>query len=335
MKLDRLAVEWQDCHVSSESCHRVAVLAIPEVVGFDLATPCQIFGHRDERERYRVTVCAAGAREVPTTTGYAITAQSGLEALGAADTVIVPGYSYWSSGGLDAATIEALQAAHARGARMVSICTGAFALAGAGLLDGRRATTHWRDADVLAERRPAVDVDPGVLFVEDGNVMTSAGVAAGLDLCLHLVRSDHGAEAANEVARRMVVAPQRAGGQAQFVQRPVAVDSGGLEATRVWLLERLDQRTTVAAMAGHAGYSERSFHRKFIDETGTSPLRWLQTQRVLEARRLLQTTRLSVEGVATRCGFGSPAALRTQFGRATHTTPTAYRHTWLDSQSAG
>jgi transcriptional regulator GlxA family with amidase domain len=327
MSLDRGFVEWQDCHVSPGSCQHVAVLAIEAVVGFDLSIPCQVFGHRDEAGRYRLSVCSAGPQPVATTTGYAIAAPFGLEALADADTVVVPGYEY--STPIAPAIAKALAGAHARGARMVSICTGAFALAQAGLLDGRRATTHWRDAAELAACHPLVDVDPNVLYVDDGDVLTSAGVAAGLDLCLHLVREDHGAEAANEIARRMVVAPQRAGGQAQFVDRPVDDGDSSLEPTRVWLLDRLPERTTVAEMARHAGYSERSFHRRFVAETGTSPLRWLQTQRVLEARRLLQTTSLPVEHVATLCGFGSAAMLRTQFGRVTKSTPTAYRQAWL------
>jgi transcriptional regulator GlxA family with amidase domain len=330
MSLDSRVVEWQDCHVSSDSCHHVAVLAIGPVVGFDLSIPCHVFGHRDEAARYRLSVCSEHPEPVPTTTGYAIAAPHGLEAIAEADTVIVPGYDY--SRPVGHAVAGALASAHSRGARMVSICTGAFALAEAGLLDGRPATTHWRDAAALAERHPSVDVDPDVLYVDDGDVLTSAGVAAGLDLCLHLVRSDHGPQAANEIARRMVVAPLRSGGQAQFVQRPVdSGHHGGLEPTRVWLLDRLEAPTSVARMAAHAGYSERSFHRRFVAETGTSPLRWLQTQRVLEARRLLQSTSLPVEQVATRCGFGSAATLRAQFGRVTHSTPTAYREAWLEA----
>lgn len=318
----------------SESRHNVAVLAIAPVVGFDLAIPCHVFGHRDEVSRYRARVCGATAGEVPTTTGYAIAVAHGLDALRDADMVIVPGYDY-GPGQLHPATVDALRGAHARGARMVSICTGAFALAAAGLLDGRRATTHWRDAPALTRRHPEVDVDPSVLYIDDGDVLTSAGVAAGLDLCLHIVRSDHGPEIANDVARRMVVAPWRSGGQAQFVQRPVSAGHGSLKPTRAWLLERLATPLSVAEMADHAGYSERSFHRRFVAETGTSPLRWLQSQRVLEARRLLQSTNLPVEQIASECGFGSAAALRVQFGRTTHTTPTAYRGAWLDAESTG
>src|SRR4051812_28608340 len=215
--------------------HRVVTLALESVVAFDMATPAQVF-----RGPYAFELAAVRRGPVATSTGFSVVADHGLEALERADTVIVPGYDT-----IDrpppAAALEALRAAHARGARTVSICTGAFALAHAGLLDGRRATTHWQYADHLAEQFPAVEVDPGVLYVDEGDVLTSAGVAAGLDLCLHIVRCDHGAEVAAKVARRIVVAPHRGGGQAQFVERPLpdGVDDG-LAPTRAWALERLD-----------------------------------------------------------------------------------------------
>ena len=213
-----------------------------------------------------------------------------------------------------------------RGARVASICTGAFALAHAGLLDGRRATTHWDSTAALAERFPQVEVDPGVLYVDEGDVLTSAGVAAGVDLCLHIVRRDHGAELAARVARRIVVAPHREGGQAQFIERPIAgPGSGSLEPTRAWARERLAEPLDVRTMARHACVSERTFARRFRAETGTTPLRWLLAQRVLEARRLLEATDLPVETVAGRAGFGTAASLREHFARATATTPTAYR----------
>ena len=231
-----------------------------------------------------------------------------------------------------AAALEALRAAHARGARVASICTGAFVLAHAGLLDGRRATTHWAHAERLAERYPAVTVDPGVLYLDEGDVLTSAGVAAGIDLCLHLVRRDHGAEVANAVARRIVVAPHRDGGQAQFVEAPVPVaEEHGLEPTRAWATERLREPLTVAAMARHAACSERTFARRFRAETGTTPLQWLLGQRVLHARRLLEATDLPVEHVADAAGFGTAASLRAHFRRATATTPLAYRRTFRGS----
>jgi len=300
--------------------HRVVVLALDPVVAFDLATPAQVF-----RGPYSFAVAAVEPGPVPTSSGFAIVADHGLDELARADTVIVPGYD-----SIDvappAAALDALRAAHARGARTVSICTGAFALAHAGLLDGRRATTHWQWAHLLAEWFPAIDVDPGVLYVDEGDVLTSAGVAAGIDLCLYLVRQDHGAEVAARVARRIVVAPHRDGGQAQFVEQPLH-DEGeaGLEATRAWALERLDTPLDVAAMARHAGVSERTFARRFRAETGTTPLQWLLARRVLDAQRLLETSDAPVEDVAARVGFGTAASLRQHFGRHNATTPTAYR----------
>jgi transcriptional regulator GlxA family with amidase domain len=209
---------------------------------------------------------------------------------------------------------------------VASVCAGAFALGEAGLLDGRRAATHWRHADELAARFPLATVEPDVLYTDDGDLLTSAGVAAGIDLCLHLLRRDLGAEAANRVARRVVVAPHRPGGQAQFAEAPLpAADERGLAATRAWMLGRLDEPLTVAAMAAHACCSERSFARRFRAETGTTPLQGLLAQRVLAARGLLERTDLPVETVAGRCGFGTATGLRDHFRRACRTTPTAYR----------
>src|SRR5919202_2118561 len=304
---------------------RIAVLALDSVVAFDLAIPAQIFGHRDERDRYRVMICAERPGPVATSTGFDIVAPHGLEAVRRAGTVIVPGFEH-TERPVPPAIVAELRAADDRGARLISICTGAFALAAAGVLDGRRATTHWRHAAELRALYPAIDLDPSVLYVDDGRVLTSAGVAAGIDLCLHVVARDHGAAAANRIARRMVVAAQRSGGQAQFVERSVPPSSdGGLGTTRAWMLDRLDQPLAVADMARHAVRSERSFARHFRAETGTTPLRWLHEQRILHARRLLEETDLPIEDVAARSGFGTPTTLREHFGRATHTTPTAYR----------
>jgi transcriptional regulator GlxA family with amidase domain len=302
--------------------HRVVALIAGEVVAFDLSIPAQIFGR--EPELYDFAVCAP-TRSVPTETGFSVLVEHGLDALGSADTVVVPGIgdNGWP---VDAAVLDAVRAAAARGARIASICTGAFLLAAAGLLAGRRAATHWAYARQLARMFPAVEVDARVLYVDDGDVLTSAGVAAGIDLCLHMVRLDYGAEAANAVARRLVVAAHREGGQAQFVERPLSEAQGdGLATTRAWMLERLGEPLTVADMARHAGYSARSFARRFAAETGTSPLRWLIGQRVEHARRLLEGTDLPVEHVAERAGFGTATALRQHFARALATSPTAYR----------
>jgi len=308
--------------------HHVAVLALDRVVAFDLSIPAQIFGHQDERRRYRLTVCGEQAGPVRTSTGFAIVAEHGLNTLRRADTIVVPGIE---DDGIppQPETLQALRAADRRGVRLISICTGAFVLAAAGILDGRRAATHWRHAADLQRRYPAVEVDARVLYVDDDRVLTSAGVASGIDLCLHVVARDHGAAVANAIARRMVVAPHRGGGQAQFVERALPERSDdGLGATRAWMLERLEQPLTVAAMASHAVRSERSFMRHFRAETGSTPLRWLHEQRILHARRLLEETDMPVEDVAAGSGFGTATNLREHFRRATHTTPTAYRRTF-------
>lgn len=307
----------------SAMSHRVAVLALPAVVLFDLATPCELLA-RD----YEVAVCTSEPGPLATTSGASLLVERGLEEVVEADTVLVPGLdpASWPPA---AAALDALRAAHSRGARVASICTGAFVLGAAGLLDGRRATTHWQHAARLAELFPRTQVDPNVLYVDEGDLLTSAGVAAGIDLCLHLLRRDHGAEAANAAARRTVVAPHRSGGQAQFIEQAVPErDDGGLEATRTWALEHLERPLTVAALARHACTSERTFARRFRAETGTTPLRWLHAQRIERARALLETSDLPIEAVARRCGFGSAAVLRQHFRRATATTPTGYRRTF-------
>jgi len=301
----------------------VVALVACEVVAFDLSIPAQVFGQ--EPELYEFAVCAPVAGVMPTETGFDVLVPHGLEALEGADTVVVPGIGERASP-LPPEPLAALRAAAQRGARIASICTGAFVLAAAGLLDGRRATTHWQWAEVLARQFPAVDVDPAVLYVDDGDVLTSAGVAAGIDLCLHMVRRDHGPETANAIARRMVVAAHRDGGQAQFVERPLPPATGhGLAGTRAWMEERLAEQITVEQMARHAGYSPRSFARRFRAETGTTPLRWLIGHRVAEAQRLLEGTDLPIEDIAARAGFGSAVALRQHFARVVGTPPTAYR----------
>ena len=291
-------------------------------MAFDLAIPAQIFGR--EPDLYDWAVCAPESGPVATENGFDVLVPHGLAALAEADTIVVPGIGdrAWP---LPPEPVEALRAAAEGGARVASICTGAFVLAAAGLLDGRRATTHWRYAPLLTREFPAVEVDPDVLYVDEGDVLTSAGVAAGIDLCLHIVRKDHGAEAANGIARRIVVAAHREGGQAQFVERPLPAPDGGLADTRAWMEERLEEPLTVDDMARHAACSPRSFARRFRAETGTTPLQWLIGRRVAEAQRLLEGSELPVEQVASQSGFGTAAALRQHFGRALSTSPTAYR----------
>jgi len=313
--------------------HRVAVLALDGVVGFDLGTAPQVLGAaRDAEGRplYSVRVATPGARPVRSTAGYDVTPQHGLEALTTADTVIVAGIAGERAGEpLDGDVRRALVAAADRGARLVSICTGAFVLAAAGLLDGRPATTHWYWAERFRALFPDVELDPDVLFVDDGDVLTSAGVGAGVDLCLHLVRRDHGSAVANRAARRCVVPPWRAGGQSQYIERPLPAPADASTAkVRQWALAHLDRPLSLPALAERARMSQRTFTRRFREETGQSPARWVTQQRVEEARRLLETTDLPVDAVARRSGFGTTAALRQQLGAAIGVAPSAYRSTF-------
>jgi len=303
--------------------HRVVALALPGVVAFDLAIAAQVFGHEDERDLYSFLVCTAQPGLVPTTSGYSIHVVNGLDAIRSADTVVVPGYA--PLGDPSAEVCEALRQAAANGSRVVSVCTGAFALAAAGLLDGKRATTHWRNAERLQTLYPAVAVDADVLYIDQGSVSTSAGVAAGIDLCLHLVRKDYGTEAANGIARRMVVAPHREGGQVQFMERAVAAPLALFADTCAWPRQNLAEPLTVNEMAAHAGWAPRSFTRKFTAEAGMTPLRWLNEQRIAEACRLLETTDLTVQAVASRTGLGTTANFRLHFTRKFNTTPSSYR----------
>ncbi len=311
--------------------HRIVGLCLDWMVPFDFSAPAQVFASAAPLRGsplYEVSTCSVDGAEVPTTSGFSLLPQAGLEALAEAETIVVPGYASVLDPPPEEA-LDALRAAAGGGARVISVCTGAFALAHAGLLDGRRATTHWGWAGELATRFPAVEVDPAALYVDGGSVMTSAGLSAGIDLALHVVRTDFGAAAGSRAARRMVAAPHREGGQAQFIEsRDPEGPGGSLEATRAWALERLDQPLDVAAMSSHAAVSPRTFARRFREETGGTPLQWLLSRRVLEARRLLEETDLDIEGVATRCGFGTASSLREHFRRATETTPTAYRRSF-------
>jgi transcriptional regulator GlxA family with amidase domain len=305
--------------------HHVVAVGVESCVLLDVAIPIHVFGYHGQ-DRYRFTLAGCQPGPVRTSTGVMLRAEEGLEALTTADTIVVPGYDDVSQPPPEP-LLAGLRTAAARGTRLVSICTGAFALAWAGLLDGRRATTHWRRAAELAACFPAVSVDPGVLYIDDGDVLTSAGVAAGLDLCLHVVRRDHGAAVAAAIARLTVVAPHRDGGQAQFIERPLPDPDGGasLSATRAWALERLHERLDLARLAEHACVSPRTFSRRFRAETGTTPLQWLLNQRVSRALHLLEHTDLPVGAIADACGFADTAAFRRHLAHATRTTPAAYR----------
>ncbi len=310
--------------------YRVVALCLDGLVAFDLTAPAQAFGlaaRPSGDPLYEFTTCSPGGGPVRTTSGFEVVPPAGLGALLEAETVVVPGYAGILAPPPEEA-LRALRDAHRRGARLVSVCTGAFALAHAGALDGHRATTHWAWAGELAKRFPATRVDPDALFVDEGEVLTSAGLSAGIDLSLHVIRKDFGAAAADRVARHMVAAPHREGGQAQFFKAEPPAGAGTLEPTRRWAAERLDEPLDVAAMSHHAGVSPRTFARRFREETGTTPLQWLLSQRVLEARRLLEETDLPVETIAWRTGFGTATSLRDHFRRATATTPTAYRRSF-------
>jgi transcriptional regulator GlxA family with amidase domain len=311
--------------------HRVVTVIGPRVAMFELSVPCEVFGIdrselADPWYRHRVAAALDGPHVSPE--GVVIDTPYGLEQLAEADTVVIPANPF--SGPPPEELLEGLRDARARGARLLSVCTGAFVLAAAGVLDGRPATTHWMYAEEFARRYPKVRVDPKVLYVDDGGVMTSAGTAAGIDLMLHVVRLDHGAEVANAVARSMVVPPHRDGGQAQFVDRPVAATNGHepLAGVLGWMLEHVGDDLRVEHLARRAGTSPRTFARRFRATTGTTPHQWILSQRILLAQRLLETTDDPIELVAQRCGFGSAAGLRQHFSRAMSASPQSYRRTF-------
>ncbi|WP_327660969.1 MULTISPECIES: GlxA family transcriptional regulator [unclassified Streptomyces] len=308
--------------------HRVVVLALDGVYPFELGIPKRVFGSAGDA--YEVVTCAATTtRTVRTDADFTITVAHGPEALETADTVIVPPYDMSRIAEPLPAAERAALARIRPGARTVSICTGAFALAEAGMLDGRRATTHWSLADRFRRMFPYVALDPDVLFVEDGDVLTSAGAASGLDVCLHLVRSDHGSALANFVAKCCVVPPWREGGQAQYIEQPVP-DEGetGTAPARAWALERLDRPLALRELAAHARMSPRTFARRFQEETGTSPGRWLILQRVHRARHLLESTDLPVDRIAAEVGFATGTSLRQHLHATIGVTPQAYRRTF-------
>jgi AraC family transcriptional regulator, transcriptional activator FtrA len=309
--------------------HNIAIVLYEGFTAFELGVACEIFG--DDRwvapgdPWYRLFICGDDSAPVRSDSGFQILIPYGLEVLSKVDTVIVAPTHRPSE--ISDSVFQELRRAHARGCRMLSLCTGAFVLAEAGLLDGRRAATHWTECDELARRYPDLSVDAGVLFIDGGDILTGAGSAAGIDLCLHIVRQDYGSEVATRLARQLVVPPQRDGGQAQYIDRPLPNldDSDLLSKTVAWTQEHLDESLSIEDLAGRAAMSTRTFARRFQAATGDTPHRWLQAQRVKLAQRLLETSDLPVEVVAARSGFSTAGNLRKHFGRIVHTSPQAYR----------
>ncbi|MEV0782657.1 helix-turn-helix domain-containing protein [Streptomyces sp. NPDC050423] len=320
--------------------HRVVVLALDGLLPFELGIPQRIFGRsfgiepfNPGHKLYEVVTCSIRPPgPVHTDADFTITVEHGPEALATADTVVIPASHELGPVHTEGRLTDELAAALAYirpGTRMVSICTGGYVLAAAGYLDGRPATTHWSSAEHFQKLFPAVRVDPDVLFIDDGDVLTSAGVAAGIDLCLHIVRRDHGTAVANDVARRTVVPPHRDGGQAQYIQRPVPdTQIAGTTTARAWALGRLERPILLRDMAQQESMSVRTFTRRFREEVGISPVQWLTQQRVERARRLLESTDLSIDQAARDAGFGTPTSLRQHLQAALGVSPTMYRRTF-------
>ena len=310
--------------------HVIGVAVTDGIPVFELAVPCEVFGiDRSDivKPWYDFRLCAVEPGPLRTTAGLTVHTPYHLNDLLEADTILVPACARAVQVAPPDALLDLLREAHRRGKRLVSICTGAYLLAAAGLLDGRRATAHWMNAIDFAHRFPAVRFDPAVLYVDDGDILTSAGTGAAIDLCLHVLRLDHGAAVANEVARRMVVPPHREGGQAQFVSiAPRLAARSPLGPVLDWARQHLDRPLTVADLAREAHLSPRTFARRFVEEVGLSPLRWLVQQRVRLAQELLEATDEPVERIARRTGFGTAANLRQHFGRVTSVSPQTYRH---------
>ncbi|MFB7631127.1 GlxA family transcriptional regulator [Streptomyces sp. NPDC056149] len=307
--------------------HTVAILVLDHVVPFDMAAPLEIFGRTrlpDGRRPYRTRICAPTPQV--RTDGFTLTVEWGLDALAEADTVIVPGCSE-QAGAPHPEALRALRAAAAAGTRIASVCVGAFVLAEAGLLDGLRATTHWIAAAELARRYPQIEVQPDVLYVDNGQILTSAGAAASLDLCLHMIRRDLGSAIAADAARLSVMPLEREGGQAQFIvhEHPPVPQGSALQPVLDWIEDHLAHEITLKAMAARSGMSERTFSRRFREQTGTTPLQWLLRARVRRAQYLLENTDHPVERIAHQAGFGSPTAFRDRFRRVVGTTPQSYR----------
>ncbi|MFD3651695.1 GlxA family transcriptional regulator [Streptomyces cyaneofuscatus] len=310
--------------------HTVAVLALDQVIPFDLSTPIEAFTRTrlpDGRPGYQIRACAE--RPEVDAGAFTLRAPWGLDGLTGADTVIVPGTAT-PTAPLSPAVRDALLAAARDGTRIASICTGTFPLAATGLLDGLRATTHWVAADLLAATHPEIEVDPAVLYVDNGRILTSAGAAAGLDLCLHMIRRDYGSAVAADAARLSVMPLEREGGQAQFIVHDYAPAPQGhaLEPLLAWLQENLAAEPTLAEIASRAGMSTRTLMRRFREQTGTTPLQWLHRARIRQAQHLLETTDHSVERIGAQVGFGSPTAFRDRFRRTTGVSPRTYRRSF-------
>lgn len=315
---------------------KIVCLTLPGMAPFEFGVICEVFGiDRTEHggPTFDFHVVAAEPGPVRMKLGFDIVVHEGLGAADDADLIAVPAYLGDSSAHPE--ILRVIREAEARGAWVLSVCSGAFLLAEAGILDGRRATTHWMYTDELARLHPAIDVDPDVLFVEDGKVVTGAGTAAGIDAALHVVRKELGASAANIVARRMVVPPQRDGGQSQFIQNPVVeCKSDSFAAVTEWMLAHLDHDLSVDLLAHKALMSSRTFARRFRAELGTTPTAWLNRQRLLRAQQLLEESGMSLEEIAGECGFGGAAVMRHHFLKVLQTTPTAYRRTFGARQLA-
>ncbi|MEV7322632.1 helix-turn-helix domain-containing protein [Streptomyces sp. NPDC093970] len=314
--------------------HRVVVLALDGVYPFELGIANRVFPCVPGA--YDVVTCAATEdRTVATSADFTVTVGHGPEALESADTVVVPPYDMERITDEVPGPVAAALGRIRPGTRIVSICTGAFTLAAAGLLDGRPATTHWALAPRFRRMFPQVDLDPDVLFIDDGDVLTSAGAASGVDVCLHVVRSDHGSAVANSVARQCVVPPWRDGGQAQYIEQPVPDEGAtGTAATRAWALENLERPLALRELADHARMSRRTFARRFQEETGTSPGRWLIQQRVRRARDLLETSDLAIDRIAAEVGFATGTSLRQHLHASIGVSPQAYRNTFRETAAA-
>ncbi|PRI10711.1 GlxA family transcriptional regulator [Leucobacter massiliensis] len=310
---------------------RVAVVVLEGAKPLDVGIPAQVFTTRASMP-YSVSVCGVRPGPIAGGDGLSYRVEHGLEAIEDADLVFVPGYRNPDRERAPAELTDALRRAHARGARLAAISTGAFALAETGLLDGRRATTHWHYVRALAERYPAIRVDERVLFVDEGSVLTSAGAASGIDLCLHILRKEAGMAVANHAARRLVAAPYRSGGQAQYVPQSVPESHGErFTRTREWALRHLGEPITIERLAEHAAVSPRTLSRRFRDETGYTPMQWIMRARVDRARELLEETDLAVDEIASSTGLGTATNLRRYFRRVLGTTPTEYRRTFSEA----